>query len=296
MFNDNRKMQYEKYNIARNYFIDNSDVLISLENEISKIVTTIISDNLNDIVYDYNEASNLFPFWQNYPPSDRGRQPKGDQFPWIEVGEHVFGPKFSRELERYFKVRDIGIPTGPDERYVISSEIISNICEITNSSWLFIDVKSVGPRDDQQHIVMSHNQISGDGVWTDINDGVINSIIEAKGKFQSHPFYCAIPPLYILSDGTILPVVHVAIKPIYKMINIDTSRKAGGQPLHKIGIITIPNGLLLNVKPNYCLKYPGLFFPGKDDKGKDPKKTRARLSFEKLEQIDPWRVKILPIK
>jgi hypothetical protein len=243
--------------------------------------------NHDEIQRDYNESSFLYPFWQNYPPDDRGRSPKGDQFPWIEVGEHIFCPKLSRFLSRSFDVRDTGIPTGPDDRYIISDERIRSVLEITDSLWLFIDIKSVGPRDDQDHAVMSHNQISGNGKWTEKDFGIINDTIIAKGQRVSHPFHCAIPPLFVLSDGTIVPVVHIVLKPVYKMLGLTSGEK--GQPLGRVSLVSIPNGILLTENPNYLQTYPSLLFPGKDDKEKDPRKVRARVSFEILRQIAEWR-------
>jgi hypothetical protein len=63
-----------------------------------------------------------------------------------------------------------------------------------------------------------------------------------------------------------------------------------GQPLESIKNICVPNGILLCYDPNYLSQYPGLFFSGKDDKGKDPRKVRARVSFDILKTIAPWRV------
>jgi Restriction endonuclease BglI len=47
---------------------------------------------------------------------------------------------------------------------------------------------------------------------------------------------------------------------------------------------------LLAINPNYLSKYPGLLFPGKDDKSTNPRKVRARVSFELLQRIAAWRV------
>lgn len=69
-----------------------------------------------------------------------------------------------------------------------------------------------------------------------------------------------------------------------------------GQPLSKIKIACIPNGLLLTQAPNYIKNHPHLFFPGKDDKSKDPRKIRARVSFGVLKEIDDWRVKEIYIR
>lgn len=46
--------------------------------------------------------------------------------------------------------------------------------------------------------------------------------------------------------------------------------------------VCVPNGLLLTCNPDYLSKYPSLFFPGKEDNGKDPRKIRIRVSFEIL--------------
>lgn len=64
-----------------------------------------------------------------------------------------------------------------------------------------------------------------------------------------------------------------------------------GQPLSKIKVASIPNGLLLTQNPNYMRNHPHLFFPGKDIRSKDSRKTRARVSFDVLKEINEWRVK-----
>lgn len=284
MFEKFRKEQFKLYNDAHKYFVKNYEKLIQIEKFFMEYFSDFITQNSDEIKRDYDEASFLYPFWQNYPPEDRGRMPKGDQFPWIEVGEHIFCPKLSRFLAKTFFVRDSGLPTGPDDRYIISN---NEILEITNSVWLFIDIKSVGPRDDQDHAVMSHNQVSGNGKWIKPESGITNDIMIAKGQRVTHQFHCAIPPIYILSDGTIAPVVHIILKPVYKMLGL--LQKENGQPLNRVTLTSIPNGILLTENPNYLLTFPGLLFPGKDDKEKDPRKVRARVSFEKLRQIAEWR-------
>ncbi len=107
--------------------------------------------------------------------------------------------------------------------------------------------------------------------------------------------YCSIPPLYILSDGTVLPVVTIAVKPIYEMLSLNKASNKNGQPLKEIVIATIPNGILLSINPGYLDEFPGLLFPGKDDKAKNPLKIRARVSFDILEKLDDWRVNRIAI-
>jgi hypothetical protein len=105
MFNQYREEQFRRYNEARTFFINNAESLIQIERFCMELLSNFMIKNHDEIQRDYNEASFLYPFWQNYPPEDRGRQPKGDQFPWIEVGEHIFCPKVSRFLSASFRVR-----------------------------------------------------------------------------------------------------------------------------------------------------------------------------------------------
>lgn len=297
MYNKYRKNQFATYQKVRKQLVDNPSIIVDLEKYFAATIKELIIANLSAIQKDYNEASFLFPFWQNYPPDERGRKPRGDQCPWIEVGEHVIGDKLPRLLQKYFEVRDVGIPTGPDKRFVLSNDKILKFTKgITKSTWLFLEIKSAGPRDDFEHTVMSHNQISGDGIWDKEELGVKNSIIIASGRHTSHKFHCSIPPIYILSDGLIAPVILIALKPVYKMLSLETKNNDGGQPLNRITILTIPNGLLLEENPAYLKSYPGLFFPGKDDKRKNPLKLRSRVSFDLLKKIANWRVQDILVK
>ena len=80
----------------------------------------------------------------------------------------------------------------------------------------------------------------------------------------------------------------------YEMVK-DKQDKTIGQPLSKIKVASIPNGILLTKNPNYNDLYPGLFFPGKDDQTKDKRKVRARISFNLLKKIADWRIKEINI-
>ena len=290
MFNTHRAAQFASYQKAHAHLVANPQILIDLEKMLTDHVVGVLRANLAEIRRDYDEASFLYAFWQEYPPDDRGRQPVGDQVPWIEVGEHSVGAKLPRFLSQTFAVSDPGLPTGADQRFVLKSEaVLKTTRRFSNAAWLFVDIKSVGPRDDADHTVMSHNQVSGDGIWNSPNVGVKNTILKASGARTSHDFHCGIPPLYVLSDGTLAPSVIIAVKPVYQMIKGAKGGRNVGQPLERIDVACIPNGILLTVQPNYLQKYPGLLFPGKDDKGKNALKVRARVSFKLLRQIAPWR-------
>lgn len=291
MFAKHRELAHPIYLRAREYLVKNPELLTTLEQFITSEVNTVLSKNAEKMKFDYDSASIMYPFWQNYPPEERGRAPIGDQFPWIEVGEHSVGIRFSREIASRFTVDDLGFPTGADQRFILSSPRIEELTKgFTDSVWLLADIKSVGPRDDQGHTVMSHNQISGSGVWDSFNKGVFNDPMLATGQRTSHDFYPAIPPLIITQSLKPTPVITMGIKPVYSMeISYESEFPWGGQPLVRLDTVTVPNGLLLTENPNLLKKFPGLLFPGKDDKSKDPRKLRARVSFEILKSVDPWR-------
>jgi len=175
-------------------------------------------------------------------------------------------------------------------RLVLTHPEINNLTNnFTDTCWLFLDIKSVGPRDDQSHAVMSPNQISGSGRWDSTDGGVVNKVILAKGLRKSQLFHVSIPPIYVLSDQTVIPVIIVILKPVYRMLSLEGNSGDGGQPLRRISLATVPNGLLLQEQPNYLADYPNLFFPGKDDQNTKPEKKRCRISFEVLTSIANWR-------
>ena len=182
-------------------------------------------------------------------------------------------------------MKDSGLPSGADDRCIISSERIRQILGITDSVWVFIDIKTAGPRDDSDHAVMSPYQISGSGNWVRVGDGMKNNPIIAEGKIVTHEFFCSLSPIYVLSDGTVAPLLTFVIKPVYAMVKETGTDRTIGQPLSKIKLASIPNGILLTKNPNYNKKHPGLFFPGKDDKKKDKRKIRTRISFSLLKEI-----------
>lgn len=293
MFEEYSEIQYKLYHKALNYYTTHYERIIDIEKFVMDEILHFIYLHKPEIVRDYNEASYLYSFWKNYPPLDRGKDPVHDQYPWIEVGEQVFGNKLARYFNANFHVRDSGLPSGSDDRCIISSERIQEILGITDSAWVFIDIKSAGPRDNFEHVVMSPYQISGSGNWTNVNSGIQNDPILATGKRVAHQFLCSLSPIYVLSEKIIVPLTTFAIKPVYKMLKADG--RTIGQPLELIKVASIPNGLLLTRTPGYMNIHPSLFFPGKDDKSKDLRKIRARVSFDELREIASWRVKDIKV-
>jgi len=281
---------FEIYSDARAALINDPDKLIRLEEYLAEATSRLTLGVMDEAEADYNAASVLYPFWEAYPPEERGNHPRGDQYPWIEVGEHAIGVKLARAMERDFVVGDLGFPTGADQRFIVSGPGIKAATGgLTDTAWLCIDIKSVGPRDDFDHAVMSHNQISGSGEWAAPDQPVRNQPMLAVGARASHPFYPAIPPLLVLPDGRVAPTITMALKPVYSMLPQDEKYGWTGQPLDRVHLVTIPNGLLLTQNPNYLKQYPGLLYPGKDDKKKAPTKLRSRVSFTLLVRIATWR-------
>lgn len=287
MFYEFRPQMFTHYQRARRHFLNHPDQLIHIEKYLTDIIKDVMIHNYKEIERDYNEASYLNAFWANYPPDQRGRSPVGDQIPWIEVGEHAVGHKLSRLLASRFIIAEIGLPSGADNRFVLYSKEIEYITHgFTGCAFVFLDIKSVGPRDNFNNAVISPNQVSGDGIWERPDKNLINSEMDAIGSKVSHVFYPAISPIYAFSDNSVAPTIHLFVKPVYKMLQAPYK----GQPLESIKNICVPNGLLLTKHPNYLKLYPNLFYPGKDDKSKDPKKIRVRVSFSLLKSIAPWRV------
>lgn len=295
MYDEYRNQIFNGYNRARRFCINHPDILVELERYVTDLCYSKLYSYYDEFEADYNEASYLQPFWANYPPDERGRSPVGDQIPWIEVGEHAIGHKLNRIISQDYEVREIGLPSGADNRFILSSERISQITRgMTDSVMLFLDIKSVGPRDDFEHTVISPYQVSGNGVWTNINNALLNAPMRAVGSRAEHPFYPAISPIYVLSDGTIAPTIHLFVKPVYKMLSLEHHGESG-QPLSHIRLICVPNGLLLTENPGYLSLHEGLFFPGKDDKNKPAAKVRCRVSFDILSEIAPWRVQNIDV-
>lgn len=293
MYNRYRTEMHKTYNFARNILTERPEIQIAIEEYVAKLCHTILDEHYYEFVSDYNEASYLHPFWELYPPEDRGRSPVGDQVPWIEVGEHAIGHKLSRLISEFHEVREIGLPSGADNRFIMTSDAIMEITNgLTGSVMVFLDIKSVGPRDDFEHTVISPYQVSGDGIWSDSSKSLVNSQMLASGRFATHTFSPAISPIYVLSDGTIAPTIHIFVKPVYYMRSLACNGDRG-QPLKSIRVICVPNGLLLTINPNYLNYLPGLFFPGKDDRNKPEAKMRCRVSFQLLSHIALWRVAIL---
>jgi hypothetical protein len=280
---------YNRYCDARLRLIADPSPLLAVEEWATAVMAETIREHAAEIAISYAQASELYPFWRNHPPDERGRAPRGDQYPWIEVGEHAVGGRLVRAFGERLMIQDMGFPSGPDQRLLLLDEsVVSLGADVFDAVWLAFDIKTVGPRDDADHAVMSHNQVSGTGQWDHPETGMRNGAVAATGRRRNHAFYPSLPPLVVLNDLTTAATVTMAVKPVYRMLEpVDGVWQ--GQPLARVDLATIPNGLLLTQNPNYLAAHPGLLFPGKDDAGKNPLKVRARVDFSVLRRIAPWR-------
>jgi hypothetical protein len=255
-----------EYLSAREKLLKDPQLLLNLEEHYTTYLQGIIADIAERISIDFNKATELLSFWKNYAPIQRGRAPTGTAIPWAEVGQTAIGYNVIRALSlTSLDFTFPGLPSGADIRF------------LTQDALIHFDVKITGPNDRVDEVVASPNQISGDGIeW---RGGVFNSIVEIQGNRTAMIFQPELPPLYLI-DGKLFPCLTIFLKGIY------TVETLGYQPLTKLEIVCVPNGILSFVNPKY-LNQHGLFIPGKDEKNHPKKRVRVRMN--PLVQLAGWR-------
>jgi len=258
----------DEYQLARGSLInDGGHKLIELERSIADKFLKILVSNAAEIKADFDEATYLKPFWVKYAPVQRGHKPRGEAFPWGEVGEKVLeGYLYSKAQTEFDDVRFIGVPYGHDVRFS------------TSEAFIHIDIKATGPTDNIDEVVSSPNQVTGDGVLD--ADGVMsNSPFKVKGLRKIMDFNPELAP-FVLYKGKVLPVITFYLKVVYAVV------KKGNQPLEHLELICVPNGLLMFDGPNYS-SIDKLFTPGKDEV--HVKRKRTRIKLDPLASIEKWR-------
>jgi hypothetical protein len=228
--------------------------------------------NVDRLKRDFDSSSEFYPFWANYPPAQRGRQPIGDSVPWIEVGQTSLTANMTRLVANSPDFGDVsfpGLPSGGDMRFA------------TEDAFVHFDVKATGPRDATDEVVVSRNQVSGDGKsWN--SKGLVNSVAQVRTRRQTQSFRPELPPFYLRDEKTLVCLTYF-LKAVY------TIEQPGLQPLSYLELVCVPNGLLLFAGPNYCESYPGLLSPGKDDQSVPVERRRRRVNLTPLSAIAPWR-------
>jgi hypothetical protein len=262
-------MNFEQYNIARELLLsDNCQELLDLEKKTTKILINRIVEVAAKIKSDFDKAAELKNFWEKYAPVQRGHKPRGEAFPWGEVGEKVVeGHLYSLMPKIFDNVRFIGIPYGHDIRFS------------TDSAFIHIDAKSTGPTDNADEVVCSPNQVTGNGKL-DNESRVYNDVTEMRGSRVAREFQPELAPFYIV-DEQILPTLTYYLKIVYSV------KSLGEQPLEYIELICVPNGLALFDGPNLNNNIRGLLTPGKDEIKVVRKRTRIKLN--PLAELDNWR-------
>lgn len=265
----NRYESYMKsqYQTALKNFQINKDHILEVEKKWMKLITDFLLKEKEKIKKDYDSASVLQAFWSAYPPSQRGRGWIGDAFPWGEVGEKLL-EGYLYSFSKDFDARFVGLPFGHDVRFLVPE------------AFIHIDVKSTGPRDRTDEVVVSPNQVSGDGHKFSAQ-GIQNSPVMVSGARKKMLFQPELPPIYCL-DGNSYLTLTFYIKCVYR---VEPNR---AQPLDYLEVICVPNGIIMfGDATSYFQTVPGLFTPGKDETTAKHKRTRIKLS--PLMKKSPWR-------
>lgn len=248
--------------------------IIAIEKRYTTFLTEVILDAADDIYRDFCQVTELFPFWVNYPPEQRGRKPRGTSIPWGDMGEKSIGQSLVRAISlKNPSVTYPGLPLGGDVRLA------------TDEALIHFDMKLTGQTDNPHEIVASSHQISGDGaIWKEgiVNPaifGMANSPFTVIGERSSMPFQPELPPFYVLGERVLICLTYF-LKAVYKVNSL------GDQPLDYMELVCVPNGLLLFDGPGYA-ETKGLLIPGKDDRQTKKKRTSVRLN--PLSELNRWR-------
>ena len=262
-------MDIAEYQAARQRLLENNCAeLLNLEENVTNALINSILPIASNIKSDFDSAAILKPFWDQYAPVQRGQMPRGEAYPWGEVGEKVVeGHLYSIMPQVFEGVRFLGVPYGHDIRFA------------TNNAFIHIDAKSTGPTDNVNEVVSSPNQVTGTG-RLDRNGSVVNNVELMRGPRVIREFLPELAPFYIV-NGNILPTLTFYLKIVYSV------QALGVQPLEYLELICVPNGLALFDGPNLNASVSGLLTPGKDEVNVVRKRTRIKLG--PLSGLAPWR-------
>lgn len=262
-------MDTTEYQLARERLLENNcEQLLRLEESVTNSLINSILRVASNIKDDFDSATSLKPFWDQYAPVQRGHMPRGEAYPWGEVGEKVVeGHLYSIMSQVFEGVRFLGVPYGHDIRFT------------TNNAFIHIDAKSTGPTDNANEVVSSPNQVTGTGRLNQ-NGSVVNDVVQMRGPRVTRDFLPELAPFYIV-NGAILPTLTFYLKIVYSV------QELGNQPLEYLELICVPNGLALFDGPNLNANVTGLLTPGKDEVRVVRKRTRIKL--DPLSQLNSWR-------
>lgn len=273
-------MLKDKYFSEREKLIHSPEQIIKIEEEFTSfLLNKVLLPSSENIYHDFSDRpKQLIPFWKNYPPEQRGRQPIGNSIPWLELGEKTTTSNLIAKLSS--EISDLtfaGLPTGGDIRFT------------TGNIFVHLDIKLTGPNDNPNEVVVPPNQVSGDGlIW---DEGVKNSSYpiryltgENKGQVN-YNFQPKLPPLYFMDNKPLICLTYF-LETVYDVIDF------GVHPLKHLELSCVPNGLIMFDTFKYC-ETPGLLIAGKDDNTKAEDTKRIRVRLDPLGKIASWRSVIL---
>lgn len=273
-------MLKDRYFIEREKLINDPNSIIKIEKEFTKfLLQEVLIPSAENIFLDFSDRpKQLIPFWKNYPPEQRGRQPIGNSIPWLELGEKTTSSNLIAKLSSAIpEITFAGLPTGGDIRFT------------TENLFIHLDIKLTGPNDNPNEVVVPPNQVSGDGkIW---NDGIMNSshpirYLTGKNKGAvNYNFQPKLPPIYFLDDKPLLCLTFF-LETVYDV------EEFGVHPLRHLELSCVPNGLLMFDTYNYANK-EGFLIAGKDDNTKAEDTKRIRVRLNPLGEIANWRSTIL---
>ena len=256
------------YDAIRESYVANPQRIDEFERAFDETLLSGIKAFYHDFEKDFNAASVLSDYWIRYAPRQRGRDASNEATPWGEVGEKTLDASLYRFVSQFFpNARFPGLPYGHDVRFM------------TEDAFVHIDIKSTGPNDSPDDIVLSLNQISGDGLYVNDN-GVFNCPVTAPGPRKELHFQPELPPFYIFEDRPRLTLTFF-IKCAYDVFDITH------QPLKYLELICVPNGLIM-FDTIMIKDHQGVFAAGKDTQDFANDK-RVRIKLNPLSAVAPWR-------
>lgn len=269
-------LSQNQYFQIRTSILNHPQKILEIEEHYTQFFLNILSKIIEDIHLDFTENTHeLLPFWQNYPPEQRGRKPTGTAIPLLELGEKTISFHLLKSLTHHLPdINFPGLPSGGDIRFS------------TKDALIHLDIKLTGPNDNSDELVVPPNQVSGDGQnWK--NEGVFNSVWPVlyqtgtrKGRINYH-FHPKLPPFYVLHSQTLLCLTFF-IKAVYRVEDF------GIQPLVYMELVCVPNGLLLFENDRFA-ETEGLIIAGKDEKSKAENTLRIRIRLNTLATLHRWR-------
>lgn len=271
------------YFARRNELRDDLDTVVATEHKVHDYLTEALLATAPAIARGFEFASFTLPHWIAAAcPEDRGSHPTGTAVHWAEVAEHAVLPDVLSWLRG--KV--------PHTWYAALPACSDGV--LGSDNWLLqCDTKAAGPTENKDDLVVSPNQLSGDGRLKTAPNYGENSVAEnaalsfytRAGTPRLEEYQPLLAPFY-LSDLEGKPLITVTsfIKVVYDV----TTR--GQQPPHYLELATFPNGLLTAEGGRYDVDTLKLFKAGKDDKTVKRHRRRVRIDLRSLALLDDWRV------